>query len=44
MIGFEGWSAYVRLDEETLKAIADITRGEYFYAGSAGISPRCTRR
>jgi Ca-activated chloride channel family protein len=35
MIGFEGWSAYVRLDEETLKAIADVTRGEYFYAGSA---------
>ena len=34
-IGFEGWSAYVRLDEETLKAIADITRGEYFYAGTA---------
>ena len=34
-IGFEGWSAYVRLDEETLKAVADITRGEYFYAGTA---------
>ena len=25
----------VRLDETTLKAIADITRGRYFYAGSA---------
>jgi len=35
MIGFEGWSAYVRLDEETLKAVADVTRGEYFYAGTA---------
>ena len=35
MIGFEGWSAYVRLDEETLKAVADLTRGEYFYAGTA---------
>ncbi len=35
-IGFEGWSAYVRLDEETLKAVADITRGEYFYAGTSG--------
>jgi Ca-activated chloride channel family protein len=35
MIGFEGWSAYVRLDEETLKAVADITRAEYFYAGTA---------
>ena len=34
-IGFEGWSAFVRLDEETLKAVADITKGEYFYAGSA---------
>ena len=35
-IGFEGWSMRVRLDEETLKAIASMTRGEYFYAGSAG--------
>ena len=26
---------HVRLDEETLRGIADITRGEYFYAGSA---------
>lgn len=34
-IGFEGWSAYVRLDEETLKAVADITRGEYYHAGTA---------
>jgi Ca-activated chloride channel homolog len=34
-IGFEGWSMRVRLDEETLKSIANITRGEYFYAGSA---------
>ena len=34
-IGFEGWSMRVRLDEETLKTIADMTRGEYFYAGSA---------
>jgi Ca-activated chloride channel homolog len=31
----EGWSMRVRLDEESLKAIADITRGEYFYAGTA---------
>jgi len=35
VIGFEGWSFHARLDEETLKAIADLTRGEYFYAGSA---------
>src|SRR5204863_1483554 len=34
-IGFEGWSAYVRLDEETLKAVADITRAEYFRAGTS---------
>ena len=35
VIGFEGWSIRVRLDEETLKQIATITLGEYFYAGSA---------
>ncbi len=35
IVGFEGWSMHVRLDEETLKTIADLTRGEYFYAGSA---------
>jgi Ca-activated chloride channel family protein len=29
------WSIYVRLDEETLKAVAGITHGEYFYAGTA---------
>jgi Ca-activated chloride channel homolog len=34
-IGFEGWSAYVRLDQETLKTVADVTRGEYFYAGTS---------
>ena len=35
VIGFEGWSFRVRLDEETLKTIATITQGEYFYAGTA---------
>lgn len=35
IIGFEGWSVYVRLDEETLRAVAEITRGEYFHAGTA---------
>jgi len=35
VIGFEGWSFHARLDEDTLKAIADLTRGEYFYAGTA---------
>lgn len=34
-IGFEGWSMRVRLDEETLKAIAERTQAEYFYAGTA---------
>jgi Ca-activated chloride channel family protein len=35
IVGFEGWSMHVRLDEETLKTVADITRAEYFYAGNA---------
>lgn len=34
-IGFEGWSMRVRLDELTLKNIALMTQGEYFYAGTA---------
>jgi Ca-activated chloride channel family protein len=34
-IGFEGWSMRVRLDEETLKSIAQKTSAEYFYAGTA---------
>ena len=34
-IGFEGWSMRVRLDEETLKSISNITRADYFYAGTA---------
>jgi Ca-activated chloride channel family protein len=35
IVGIEGWSMRVGLDEETLKAVADITRGDYFYAGTA---------
>ncbi len=35
IIGFEGWSMRVRLDEETLKNIANATRANYFYAGTA---------
>ena len=35
VIGFEGWSFSVRLDEESLKTIANLTRAEYFYAGTA---------
>jgi len=35
ILRFEGWSMRVRLDEQTLKKIADLTQGEYYYAGSA---------
>ena len=31
----EGWSMRVRLDEETLKQIANLTGADYFYAGTA---------
>ena len=31
----EGWSMHVSLDEEVLKTIANMTHGEYFYAGTA---------
>ncbi|MBI3157930.1 MAG: VWA domain-containing protein [Burkholderiales bacterium] len=35
IIGFEGWSMRVRLDEDALEQVAQMTRGEYFYAGTA---------
>ncbi|AOS80097.1 MULTISPECIES: VWA domain-containing protein [Hydrogenophaga] len=35
VIGFEGWSMRVRLDEDTLKDVARTTKAEYFYAGTA---------
>jgi Ca-activated chloride channel homolog len=35
IIGAEGWSMRVRLDEDALKNISNLTRGEYFYAGTA---------
>jgi Ca-activated chloride channel family protein len=31
----DGWRARVRLDEETLKDIANTTQGQYFHAGDA---------
>jgi Ca-activated chloride channel homolog len=31
----EGWSIRVRLDEDALRQIAEVTGGEYFYAGTA---------
>lgn len=34
VVDFEGRSVYVQLDEDTLRKIADITRGAYFRAGS----------
>jgi Ca-activated chloride channel family protein len=34
-ISFEGWSMRVKLDEETLKQVANMTRGGYFRAGTA---------
>jgi Ca-activated chloride channel homolog len=33
--GWGSWSIYMRLDEETLRAIADSTKAEYFHAGTA---------
>ena len=34
-IGGEGWSFRVQLDEDALRGIAEITRGEYFFAGDS---------
>lgn len=34
-VDFGGWSMYMKLDEETLKQVAEITRAEYFHAGTA---------
>jgi len=34
-IDFMGWSMRVRLDEDTLKAVAQRTAAEYFHAASA---------
>lgn len=33
--GYEGYSFYVRVDEETLKSVARITEADYFHAASA---------
>jgi len=32
VIGFGGWRARAQLDEESLKAVADMTKGQYFRA------------
>ena len=34
-VSFDGWSIFMRFDEEALKAIAGITQAEYFHAASA---------
>jgi Ca-activated chloride channel family protein len=34
-VGFGGMSMRVQLDEETLRQVAEITRGRYFHAASA---------
>lgn len=34
-LSVDGWSMRVRMDEDTLKKLANMTRGEYFRAGSA---------
>ena len=33
-VAIDGWSIYMRFDEETLRGIADLTRAEYFHAAS----------
>ncbi len=33
-VSFDGWSIYMRFDEESLKAIAEATRGAYYHAKS----------
>jgi len=35
IVGFGGWRMRVQLDEDALKRIADITRAQYYRAGSA---------
>jgi Ca-activated chloride channel family protein len=35
IVDFEGRPVHVQLDEETLKTVADVTKGAYFRAGSA---------
>jgi Ca-activated chloride channel family protein len=35
LLGYEGRSMRVQLDEETLQTMADLTRGQYFRAESA---------
>ena len=34
-VSFDGWSVYMRFDEEALKGIADVTKAGYFHAKSS---------
>lgn len=34
-VNFDGWSIYMRFDEEALRSIADVTKATYFHAKSA---------
>ena len=34
-VTFDGWSIYMRFDEEALKGIADVTKASYFHAKSS---------
>ena len=34
-VSFDGWSIFMRFDEEALKGIADVTKATYFHAKSA---------
>ena len=34
-VSFDGWSIYMRFDEEALKGIADVTKATYFHAKSS---------
>ena len=43
MVRGEGWSLFVKLDEETLKSIAQITKGIYFRASTADELKRAYR-
>ena len=43
MVKGDGWSIFVRLDEPTLQAIADMTRGAYFHAATAADLKRVYR-
>lgn len=33
-VDFGGWSMYMKFDEEALRAVADVTRAEFFHASS----------